>query len=50
MTFAVTSEILEVDHAAHRLRWVARLPFGIANDQITSLAPLGPAQCRISFG
>jgi hypothetical protein len=48
--FAVTCEVLEVDHSANRVRMLCRLPFGIVNDQTTSIVPLGPAQCRISFG
>jgi hypothetical protein len=49
-TFAVNCEVLEVDPAAHRVHWVVRLPFGIVNDQTTSMTPLGPDRCRISFG
>jgi hypothetical protein len=48
--FTVTLEVLEVDPAAHRLRFRVRVPFGILNDQTTTMAPLGPDRCRISFG
>jgi hypothetical protein len=48
--FSVTVEVLEVDTAARRLHWVARLPFGIVNEQTTTVTPLGPGRCRISFG
>ena len=48
--FAIHCEVLEVDHSAHRFRMLCRLPLGVVNDQTTSIVPLGPAQCRISFG
>jgi hypothetical protein len=48
--FAVAAEVLDVDQAARRLHWSVRLPFGVVNDQTTSVAPLGPSRCRISFG
>ena len=48
--FRVTADVLEVDAAAYKLRLFLRLPLGITNDEHLSLAPLGPAQCRIAFG
>jgi hypothetical protein len=48
--FGFTAEVLDVDAAARRLHWVIRLPFGIVNDQTTTVTPLGPERCRISFG
>jgi hypothetical protein len=47
---AVTLDVLEVDPAAHRVRFRVRMPFGITNDQTTTLTPLGPGRCRIGFG
>src|SRR4051812_11500313 len=48
--FTVTFDVLEVDPGAHRLRLLLRLPFGIINDETVTMAPLGPDQCRISYG
>jgi len=48
--FTVTLDVLEVDPGAHRVRFLSRLPFGVINDQTTIMTPLGPDQCRISFG
>ena len=48
--FTVAIDVLEVDPGGHRLRWVALLPFGVSIDQTTVMMPLGPGQCRISFG
>jgi hypothetical protein len=48
--FAVTADVLDIDPAAHRLHMRIRLPFGIVNDEILTMAPLGSEQCRISFG
>jgi hypothetical protein len=48
--FSVTCDVLEVDPVAHRLHLWIRLPFGMINDEILTMAPLGPDRCRISFG
>jgi hypothetical protein len=48
--FAFSWDVLEVDPAAHRLHLLIRVPFGIVNDETVTMAPLGPGQCRISFG
>ena len=48
--FTITLDVLEVDPGGHRVRFLSRLPFGIINDQTTIMTPLGPDQCRISFG
>jgi hypothetical protein len=48
--FSFTWDVLEVDAAAHRLRLLIRVPFGIRNDETVTMAPLGPGRCRISFG
>jgi len=48
--FTVTTDVLEVDPVAHRLRMLIRLPFGMINNETVTLAPLGPDRCRISFG
>jgi hypothetical protein len=48
--FTFTWDVLEVDAGAHRLRLLMRLPFGVVHDETVSMAPLGPGQCRISFG
>jgi hypothetical protein len=48
--FTVTLDVAEVDPAAHRVRFRVSLPFGITNDQTTSLTPVGPGRCRIGFG
>jgi hypothetical protein len=48
--FAFSWEVLEVDPNAYRLHLLIRVPFGIINDETVTLAPLGPARCRIGFG
>jgi hypothetical protein len=48
--FTFTWDVLEVDAGAHRLRLLIRVPFGIRNEETITMAPLGPGQCRISFG
>jgi hypothetical protein len=48
--FAFTWDVLEVDAAAHRLRLLIRVPFGIRNDETVAMAPLEADRCRISFG
>jgi hypothetical protein len=48
--FTFTWDVLEVDPGAYRLHLLIRLPFGIVNDEILTLASLGPERCRISFG
>jgi hypothetical protein len=48
--FRFTWDVLEVDAGAHRLRLLIRVPFGIRNEETITMAPLGPGQCRISFG
>jgi hypothetical protein len=48
--FATPVEVLDVDPAAHRVRFLVRMPFGMTNDQTTVMVPLGPDRCRISFG
>jgi hypothetical protein len=48
--FAFRWDVLEVDAAAHRLHVLIRVPFGIVNDETVTMAPVGPEQCRISFG
>ena len=48
--FRTAFDVLDVDPVAHRLHALIRLPFGISNDETVTMAPLGPARCRISFG
>ena len=48
--FTFTWDVLEVDPVAHRIHVLIRVPFGIVNDETLTMAPLGPGQCRISFG
>jgi hypothetical protein len=48
--FAFSWDVLEVDPAAHRLRLLIRVPFGIVNDETVTMATLGPDRCRIGFG
>lgn len=46
----VTVDVCSVDPAEHRLRMLARLPFGIENDQTTMLSEAGPARTLVRFG
>jgi hypothetical protein len=48
--FKVTFDVLEVDHDAHQVNMIIRLPFDIVNDETIRMKPLGPDRCRISFG
>ncbi len=48
--FAFSWDVLEVDPAAYRLRMLIRVPFGVANDETVTMAPLGRDRCRIGFG
>jgi hypothetical protein len=48
--FPFTWDMLEVDPAAHRLRLLIRVPFGIRHDETIVMAPLRAEQCRIRFG
>ena|SRR2546430_11402753 len=48
--FRVLIEVREVDAGAHRLRMLVRLPFGIVNDQTTTMAEALNGQALVRFG
>lgn len=48
--FKFSWEVLEVGPSAYRLHLLIRVPFGIINDEMVTMASLGPDLCRISFG
>jgi hypothetical protein len=47
--FKIAAAITEVDPAAHRVRIVVTMPFGVTNDETVTLTPLAPDRCRITF-
>jgi uncharacterized protein YndB with AHSA1/START domain len=49
-SFAVTIEVREVDEERHRLRFLVELPFGVINDQVTTLAAAGDGETLVRFG
>lgn len=49
-TFAVRISVREVDAERRRLRFVVDLPFGVANDQVTTLSEAGGGRTLVRFG
>jgi uncharacterized protein YndB with AHSA1/START domain len=48
--FPVTISVREVDAERRRLRFVVRLPFGVANDQEITIAEAGDGRSLVRFG
>jgi uncharacterized protein YndB with AHSA1/START domain len=48
--FAITIEVLEVDAEHRRLHLLVDLPFGVANDEVITLADAGDGRCLVRFG
>jgi uncharacterized protein YndB with AHSA1/START domain len=49
-TFAVAISVREVDAERRRLRFAVRLPFGVVNDQVTTIADAGDGKSLVRFG
>jgi uncharacterized protein YndB with AHSA1/START domain len=50
LTFAVRIRVQEVDAERRRLRFLADLPFGVVNDQVTTMADAGGGTTLVRFG
>jgi hypothetical protein len=48
--FALTIEVLDVDADRRRLHALVRLPFGLVNDEVITLAPAGDRRTFVRFG
>jgi hypothetical protein len=48
--FAISIDVLEVDLASYRLRLLIRLPLGIVNDELITLAVAGEDRTFVQFG
>lgn len=48
--FAVTIEVREVDAELRRLRFLVRLPFGVVNDEVITMAGAGAGGTLVRFG
>jgi hypothetical protein len=48
--FAVSMDVLEVDPATHRVHLLIRLPLGIVNDEVMTVASAGEGRTFVQFG
>jgi uncharacterized protein YndB with AHSA1/START domain len=50
LTLRLTIDVVDVDAELRRLRFLATLPFGIENDQTTTLSEVEPGTTLVRFG